>query len=114
MNRKIATLLLAAIIIILAVASEVLAQSTYRVVNNSMVTITASVEVICPGPPPFILTTPTFVVPPGQSIVIAVPLCPKSGVIVNGVFYPVGYNGPIVPPNPPTWIQVTPTGVIIW
>lgn len=112
MNRKISTLLFAVIIMVITVASDVLAQN-YSIQNTSPVPVNVIIQVNCPGPPPVVITIGPFIILPGQVVVIPIPSCPVVGVILNGTFYPVGYNGPVVPPNPPTLITVTPLRTII-
>lgn len=115
MNRKISTLLLATIIMMLAVASNVLAQN-YSVYNGSPVTVTVYIQGTCPGPPPTTWVLGPFTILPGGGISPPVPPppCMITDVTVNGILYPVGYDGPAFPSNPPTWVIVNPFRTIIW
>lgn len=111
MNRKISTLLLAAILMMFTVAGNVMAQGTYYVGNDSPVPVTVCVVLSCPGSS----TTVCIAVPPGATGILPVPVppCVITGVIFNGILYPVGYSGPIVSPPPPTRITVTPLRAFI-
>jgi hypothetical protein len=116
MHRKITTLFLAVIVMMFSMAGTTLAQTYYGVVNNSAVSFTISLQVTCPGPPPISYITAPTTVPPmvGMILPISPPPCSVTFVIINGSYYPVGYNGPLNPPNPPVWISVTSTLATIW
>lgn len=117
MYRKISTLFLAMLVMMIAMAGTTLAQTYYGVVNNSAVSFTISLQVFCPGPPPLSYITAPVTVPPmvGMILPISPPPCGVTHVIINGTsYYPVGYNGPLNPPNPPVWISVTSTLVSVW
>lgn len=114
MNRNISTLLLAVIIMMFTMAGTVLAQFNYDVTNNSSVTINVSMGGLCPGTPPTLWTASKSIIP-GQTYTFSVPLPPCTwGISVNGVLYPLGYNGPITPPNPPSWIIVNATSTTVF
>lgn len=115
MYRKMSTLLLAVIVMTLTMSVAAFAQ--YSVSNNSVATITISLQIACPGPPPISYITAPVVVSPGVVVLLPTPPppCGVTYVIVNGTsYYPMGYNGPATLPNPPTWVTVTSTGATIW
>lgn len=117
MYRKISMLFLAVIVMTLTMTGSALAQVYYGVVNNGAVSFTISLQVSCPGPPPISFITAPVTVPPmvGMIIPMPAPPCTVTHVIINGTsYYPVGYNGPINPPNPPFWIQVSSTLTTVW
>lgn len=112
MYKKISTLLLAAVVMTLTMAGEVFAQN-YGASNLSTVPVTISVQGTCPGGIAWI--TAPVVVAPGAAIIIPIPPppCVVTGVVMNGVFYPVGYSGPTAPPNPPNRIRVGANRVVV-
>lgn len=110
-------LFLAVVVMTLAMTGSALSQVYYGVVNNSAVSFTISLQVFCPGPPPISYITAPVTVPPMVGMILPIPPspCVVTHVIINGTsYYPVGYNGPLNPPNPPVWIQVTSTLVSVW
>lgn len=109
MHRKLSALLLATVIMILTMAGNASAQINYDVTNNSPVAIDVVLSGFCPGPPPILWVSPKTLLP-GETHRFIIPLPPCTWSIgVNGVTYPLGYNGPITPPNPPTTIIVGAT-----
>lgn len=113
MYKRISTLLLAVVVLTLTLAGEVFAQANYGASNLSTVPITVSVQGTCPGGLGWI--TAPVVVPPGGAVLIPIPPppCVVTGVIMNGVFYAVGFAGPTVPPNPPNRIRVGANRVVV-
>ncbi len=57
-----------------------------------------------------------FNLPPGpSSINVPIPTsCNVGGILYSGMFFPVGYSGPVPPPNPPNGVTVTSTGATFW
>lgn len=101
----------------MTLAMSVAAFAQYSVANNSIATITISLQITCPGTPPISYITASIVVSPGVVVLLPVPPspCGVTYVIVNGTsYYPMGYNGSATLPNPPTWVTVTSTGATIW
>lgn len=95
--------------LLIAVLGTTDAAAQYSICNSSPVPISATVRFNCVAP------APPVVILPGTCTVFTMPTnCMALGVIVNGVFYAVGTNGPTVPPNPPNWIIVGPTSTSVW
>lgn len=94
--------------ILLAVFAGNEAHAQYCVTNNS--------PVVIPGGQIIVRTTcGLFTVPPlppGATWCTPVlpPTCTVTGIIYRGVFYPMGYNGPLPLPNPPSWLLVAAAG----
>lgn len=115
MSKHVSTLLVAVVLMVLGISSNAMAQQQiYGVANNSPVAITISVSGTCGGGLGWI--TPSVIVPAGGTVVISIPNppCAATGVTMNGVFYPVGYAGPVAPPNPPTRIRVGANRAVVW
>ena len=94
---------------LLAVFASTDAQAQYCVTNNSTVVIPAGQIIIQTTCGTF--TVPTL--PPGATWCVPLPTgCVVKRIIYRGVVYPVGYNGPLPPPNPPFWLVVAATGAI--
>jgi hypothetical protein len=113
MNRKISALFLAMIVMMLTMAGRAAAQFNYDVTNDSPVSIDVIMSGTCPGPPTSAwIATKTIL--PGQTYTFIIPLPPCTWSIeVNGVTYPLGYNGSVAPPNPPSWITVNATNTVV-
>lgn len=104
--KKFSLLIIAAVVFTLGMASEAYAQ--YWIGNGSPVGITAQVYVNCGGVISLVPAAPIGVAP-GTVAPIFIPAgCTVVGARINGTGYPMGYNGPAAPPNPPTTIIVTP------
>lgn len=114
MNKRFSTLLIAAIVLMLGITSNVFAQAQlYGVTNNSTVAVTVAVSGTCGGGLSWISQSVTIA--PGSSVGFPVPSgCPVNRVILNGTSYPVGYSGPTAPPNPPNYIRVGTGRAIIY
>lgn len=93
--------------ILLAVFAGTEAQA-YCVTNNS--------PVVIPGGAVVVRTTcGTFVMPPlPPGATWCTPMLPPSctvlGILYRGVYYPMGYSGPVPPPNPPSFLTVASAG----
>jgi hypothetical protein len=114
MTRKYSVLLLAAILLTIGTITEVFAQvQIYGVSNRSTVTVTVAVSGTCGGGLSWI-SLPVSIAP-GASHAFTVPSgCPVNQVILNGTGYPVGYSGPVAPPNPPNFIRVGAGRAVIY
>lgn len=115
MHRKLSALFFAAMILTLAMAGTAFAQVNYGVGNNSPTTVTITIQGTCPGPPvtPWSVSTTLL---PGATALLSIPgyPCVVTGAVVNGNFYPVGYNGPANPPTPPNNVRVTIARTLVW
>lgn len=111
MHRKLSALFLAAMILTLAMAGTAFAQVNYGAGNNSTVPVTITVQVACPGS-----WSTSATLAPGATTLFSIPAypCAVVSVIVNGNTYPVGYNGPANPPNPPNNVRVTIARTLVW
>lgn len=98
---KLLTGLLCAILMSVATVASV--AQTYCVNNNSPVAITVYLQRTCGTIGVSILPFSTWCAP--------LPFgCSATGIVYGFTFYPIGYSGPLPPPNPPSTLTVFRSG----
>lgn len=85
--------------ILMSVATVASVAQTYCVNNNSPVAITVYLQRTCGTVGVSILPYSTWCtpMPPG---------CSATGIVYGFTFYPIGFSGPLPPPNPPSTLTV--------
>lgn len=87
--------------------------NAYVLTNNTPVVITGiSVRTSCGVFGPYTLGPASS---SSSSINVPIPSsCTIFGIMFRGAFFPVGYNGPVPPPNPPNGLTVGAAGATFW
>jgi hypothetical protein len=94
--------LAAFLLVVLGTTADAQAQ-IYYLGNSSTVGVTGvTIQTSTCG------TIGPFNVPPGPAVAVPIPAgCVVTGIWYQGFFFPVGYDGPAPPPNPPFRLIVT-------
>lgn len=95
--------LAAFLLVVLGTSVDAQAQ-TYYLGNSSTVAVTGvTIQTSTCG------TIGPFNIPVGTALPVPIPPgCVVIGIWYQGMFFPVGYDGPAPPPNPPFRLIVTP------
>lgn len=98
--------------ILLVVAGSIADAKAYFLTNNTPAPVTGiMIRTTCGVFGPFGLPAGPFTlnlpgIPPVGCVV--------TGIALRGAVFPIGYTGPIPPPNPPNGVTVTPNGATFW
>ncbi len=96
--------------ILFAVVGTTTDAQAYFLTNNTPVPVNGIIIRTTCGP------FGPFNLPAGPATInIPIPAnCRVTGIMFRGAFFPIGYTGPVPPPNPPNGVTVTPNGATFW
>lgn len=99
--------LVCAILLVVIGATTEAKAITYYLGNSSPAVVTGVyIQTTCGPFGPYNLA-------PGTVTPVFIPaVCNVTGILYQMIFYPVGYDGPVPPPNPPNRLIVTPARAV--